>query len=87
MLFIYLFFFFADLMVVKPSPAKVDRRALNCHTRSQEPMGVCGVRHAVQWRGGEGRKDITESYRGDQVQFIMKEPKPSYPHPLPPGDE
>ena len=52
-------------------------------------MGVCGVRHAVQWRGGggEGRKDIKESYRGDQVQFIMKEPKPSYPHPLPPGDE
>ena len=46
-------------------------------------MGVCGVRHAVQWRGGEGRKDITESYRGDQVQFIMKEPKSSYPHPLP----
>ena len=33
--------------------------------------------------GGEGRKDITESYRGDQVQFIMKEPKSSYPHPLP----
>ena len=50
-------------------------------------MGVCGVRRAVQWRGGEGRKDITESYRGDQVQFIMKEPKPSYPHPPPPGDE
>ena len=52
-------------------------------------MGVCGVRHAVQWRGGggEGRKDITESYMGDQVQFIMKEPKPSYPQPPPPGDE
>ena len=33
--------------------------------------------------GGEGRKDITESYRGDQVQFIMKEPKSSNPHPLP----
>ena len=45
-------------------------------------MGVWGAAcGAVE--GGEGRKDITESYRGDQVQFIMKEPKPSYPHPLP----
>ena len=49
-------------------------------------MGVWGAAcGAVE--GGEGRKDITESYRGDQVQFIMKEPKPSYPHPPPPGDE
>ena len=45
-------------------------------------MGVWGAAcGAVE--GGEGRKDITESYRGDQVQFIMKEPKSSYPHPLP----
>ena len=45
-------------------------------------MGVWGAAcGAVE--GGEGRKDITESYRGDQVQFIMKEPKPSCPHPLP----
>ena len=51
--------------------------------REVKSQWVCGVRHAVQWRGGEGRKDITESYRGDQVQFIMKEPKPSCPHPLP----
>ena len=46
-------------------------------------MGVCGAACGAVEGGGEGRKDITESYRGDQVQFIMKEPKPSYPHPLP----
>ena len=51
-------------------------------------MGVWGAAcGAVEGGGGEGRKDSTESYRGDQVQFIMKEPNPSYPHPLPPGDE
>ena len=50
-------------------------------------MGVWGAACGAVEGGGEGRKDITESYRGDQVQFIMKEPKPSYPHPLPPGDE
>ena len=42
---------------------------------------LCGV-----WCGG-GCNDITESYGGDQVQFIKKEPKSSYPHPPPPGDE
>ena len=36
---------------------------------------VCGV----WWSGG--CKDITESYRGDQVQLIIKEPKSSNPHP------
>ena len=42
---------------------------------------LCGV-----WCGG-GCNDITESYGGDQVQFIIKEPKSSYPHPPTPGDE
>ena len=42
---------------------------------------VCGV----WWSGG--CKDITESYRGDQVQLIIKEPKSSNPHPPPSGDE
>ena len=51
------------------------------------PVCVWGAACGAVGGGGEGRKDITESYRGDQVQFIMKEPKPSYPHPPPPGDE
>ena len=42
---------------------------------------VCGV----WWSGG--CKDITESYRGYQVQLIIKEPKFSNPHPPPSGDE
>ena len=42
---------------------------------------LCGV-----WCGG-GCNGITESYGGDQVQFIIKEPKSSYPHPPTPGDE
>ena len=42
---------------------------------------LCGV-----WCGG-GCNDVTESYGGDQVQFIIKEPKSSYPHPPTPGDE
>ena len=40
-------------------------------------MCVCGV-----WWGG-GCNDSTESYGGDLVQLIIKEPKSSYTHPLP----
>ena len=47
-------------------------------------VGVCCV-CGVWWSGG--CKDITESYRGDQVQLIIKEPKSSNPHPPPSGDE
>ena len=40
----------------------------------------------VGWVGRGGHKDITESYRGDQVNLSWKNQNPPT-HPSPPDDE